>query len=153
MNALIKAIRAYPRGPASLLHTSFKSILSDETNHTQLQKDLRRILPSIFINTDGPYTRTIIASEDNAELAVLAWHAGATSGWHTHPGRYGSFCVVSGELIELVRSPEGGMIRLKHAAHNKIPSAVTNISDTIGSHTMLNATCRPAYSLHLYTSD
>lgn len=132
------------------LHTEVAAFLSETTNHGQLRRDVRCIFPSMAMDAAQP-ARTVVYKDSFTELTLLGWSAGNTTGWHAHPGMYVSFSVLLGELVELVKSPDGQMGRFVHAAHARVPSAMASLDDAQGVHNVLNARCRPALSLHLQT--
>ena len=145
MNALIRLVRSCPAQRPLDAHVRLRQFA--RAHQKALHADLMYAARAAPLAQDT-YTRTVLDRTPHTELALLVWNSGATSGWHSHPRRIGSFAVVSGSLTELL---ETGGPRSIYKTQYSTPLDFAYISDAMGRHCMLNVTPVPAYSLHLYT--
>lgn len=88
-----------------------------------------------------------LALTDGVELWLLTWLPGQRTNPHDHGGASGAFTVLSGELTEQFRYPNGPIRDLKHALGNAIGFGAGR------AHQLGNASTAtaPAASVHAYS--
>ncbi len=116
--------------------------------HSMNQDDF---LPFIYFREDT-YGRNLVFKNEAFELLVLTWLPKQRTPIHDHAGQRCWMSLLQGELcFRNYRPEEDGnqMIPLGPCEFHKTGEAVY-IDDGIGTHSIANATHKPAISVHLY---
>jgi len=98
------------------------------------------------------YTRNCIARNDQFELLLLCWKPGDKTPIHSHNEQRCWVHQVSGTLNEkLFKEADNGDLQLLNT-HKLREGDIAYMDDSMGFHTLHNATDHRAISLHLYVA-
>ncbi len=112
------------------------------------------LLSFVFFREDT-YARNLVYRTEHIELLMLCWLPGNRTPIHDHGGQRAWISMHTGELTFNTYAPiidERKLPVLTNDAEPQIAGELLYIDDSIGIHSIVNASRKPAISMHLYAA-